>query len=124
MSAVFQIFDYISWACLVSGGLFCIIGGIGILRLPDFYCRTHGATITDTLGAGLMLVGLLFQSVQLMFTTDGQWIPDAWLVTVKLLFVGLFILLTSPTSGHALVKAAHADGVSWIQEGDDDAITE
>ena len=124
MTALFQVFDYISWACLGSGGLFCIIGGIGLFRLPDFYCRTHGATITDTLGAGLMLAGLLFQSVQLMFTADGQWVPDAWLVTVKLLFVGLFILLTSPTAGHALVKAAHADGVSWTHGEDDDAITE
>ena len=119
MSTVFEICDYASWFCLMLGGLFCIIGGIGLLRLPDFYCRTHGATITDTLGAGLILLGLLFQSVHYLFDAQGNWQTDAWLIPVKLLFVGAFILCTSPTSGHALVKAAHADGVSWVQEGDD-----
>ena len=121
MTALYPVFDVISYVCLVAGGIFCIIGGIGLLRLPDFYTRTHGASITDTMGAGLMILGLCFQAVQLMFNENG-WVPDAWLVLVKLLFIGLFILLTSPTSGHALVKAAHADGIKWEGE-DDDAIS-
>jgi multicomponent Na+:H+ antiporter subunit G len=119
MTTIFEICDYISWFCLILGSIFCIIGGVGLLRLPDFYCRTHGATITDTLGAGLILLGLLVQSVHYLFDAQGNWQTDAWLIPVKLLFVGAFILCTSPTSGHALVKAAHADGVSWVQEGDD-----
>ena len=53
--------DGSSWICLVVGSLFAIIGGIGIVRLPDFYSRMHGAGITDTMGAGLVLVGLMFQ---------------------------------------------------------------
>ena len=122
MTSLYEVFDYISWACLVLGGIFCIIGVIGLIRLPDFYCRTHGASITDTMGAGMITLGLLFQAVQMMFDLEGNWIPDAWLVAVKLVFIGLFILFTSPTSGHALVKAAHADGVSW-EEGDDDAVS-
>ena len=122
MTGLYPIFDIISYVCLVAGGLFCIIGGIGILRLPDFYTRTHGASITDTMGAGLMILGLSFQAVQLMFNENG-WVPDRWLVLVKLLFIGLFILLTSPTAGHALVKAAYADGLCGQGE-DDDAISE
>ena len=60
-----------SWALLVSGALFCVISGIGVLRLPDFYSRTHGASIGDTMGAGLIVLGLLLQS-------------DHWSVGVKL----------------------------------------
>ncbi|MGC6415658.1 MAG: monovalent cation/H(+) antiporter subunit G [Bradymonadia bacterium] len=123
MTTVFEVFDYLSWFGLVAGGFFCVVGGIGLLRLPDFYCRTHGATITDTLGAGLILFGLFFQAAKLMVDGQGNWVPDAWVVGVKVLFIGLLILLTSPTSGHALVKAAYADGTRW-QEGDSDALSD
>jgi multicomponent Na+:H+ antiporter subunit G len=102
------VLDIISWVLLVSGGLFCIIGGIGIIRLPDFYTRTHGASITDTLGAGLMLAGLGVQT--LPHFMDGD-----WLILVKLMAIAAFLLITSPTSGHALVKAAYARGVRWNQ---------
>lgn len=110
-----MVLDMLSWVFLVSGAVFCVIGGIGIIRLPDFYTRTHGASITDTLGAGLMLVGLMFQA-------GGAAQP--WLVVSKLVFILLFILVTSPTSGHALVKAASARGVRWDdnEEGGSDAL--
>lgn len=91
--------DVVSGVVLMLGCFFCIVGGIGILRLPDFYARTHAASITDTMGAGLVLLGLALQA-------DGE-----WLVISKLVFIGLFLLVTSPTSGHALVKAAFAEGV-------------
>ena len=90
--------DVASWVFLVAGVVFCVIGGVGLLRLPDLYTRTHAATITDTLGAGLILVGLMFQG-------------GLSLITVKLVFVLVLLYLTSPTSAHALVKAAAAEGV-------------
>ena len=82
-------FDIVSWICLVVGPIFCIIGAVGLLRLPDFYARTHAAGITDTLGAGLVILGLIFQAG---FT----------LVSVKLVFIMAFISvsythLTLPT---------------------------
>lgn len=103
-----MVVDIISWVLLVSGGLFCVIGGVGIIRLPDFYTRTHGASITDTLGAGLMLAGLGVQT--LPHFMDGD-----WLILVKLVAIAAFLFITSPTSGHALVKAAYARGVRWDQ---------
>ena len=117
MGSLWTTIDIVSWIALVSGALICIVGGIGLLRLPDFYCRTHGASITDTLGAGLILFGLVMQSSHYMFKND-VWQPDAWIIAVKLVFIGLFILLTSPTSGHALVKAAYADGLKWETSDD------
>ena len=101
-----MVLDIVSWVLLVSGGLFCIIGGVGIIRLPDFYTRTHGASITDTLGAGLMLAGLGVQTVPHFMDGD-------WLILVKLVAITIFLFITSPTSGHALVKAAYARGVRW-----------
>lgn len=90
--------DIASWALLVSGGLFVIVGGIGVLRLPDIYTRIHGASITDTLGAGLVLAGLMIQGG---FT----------LVTAKLVLIFLFLFFTSPTSSHALAQTALSAGV-------------
>lgn len=90
--------DIISWACLLLGSFFCIVGGLGLLRLPDFYSRMHGGGITDTLGAGLILVGLMVQ---------GGWS----LITVKLVLILLLLLLTSPTGTHAVARAAFASGL-------------
>ena len=102
--------DALSWVCLTAGGLFCIVGGIGLLRMPDFFTRVHAASVTDTLGAGLVLVGLVLQA--------------GWtLIAVKLIFIGLLILFTSPAATHALAKAALARGVKPLladeSRGDD-----
>ena len=70
--------------------------------MPDFYARTHAASITDTIGAGFVLVGLGFQCFGL-----------SWIIPAKLAMVAVLLLLTSPTAGHALVKAAAAHGVRF-----------
>ena len=90
--------DVLSWACLVAGGAFCVIGAVGLLRMPEFFARIHAASVTDTLGAGLILAGLALQAG---FT----------LVTVKLAMIGVLILFTSPTATHALAKAGLARGL-------------
>ncbi len=90
--------DIASWVLLVAGGGFCIVGGLGLLRLPDVYARMHAAGITDTLGAGLILAGLMLQGG---FT----------LVTVKLFLILVFLLYTSPTSTYALANAAYRRGL-------------
>ena len=43
--------DALSWACLLAGGFFCVLGAVGLLRMPDFYTRVHAASVVDTLGA-------------------------------------------------------------------------
>ena len=90
--------DTISWVCLVVGGLFCIIGAIGMLRMPDFYTRMHAASVIETLGAGLILFGLMLQA-------------GLTLVAVKLLMVGVLILFVSPTATHALARAGIVRGL-------------
>ncbi len=90
--------DIVSWVMLVAGGLFVVVGGVGLLRLPDVYTRMHAASIGDTLGMGLILAGL---AVQGGFT----------LVTAKLALVFLFMFFTSPTATHALAQTALSAGV-------------
>lgn len=81
-----------------AGGLFCIVGAVGMLRMPDFFTRMHAASVIETLGAGLVLVGLMLQA-------------GLTLVTVKLLIVGALIFFASPTATHALARAALARGL-------------
>ncbi len=90
--------DGVSWLCLLAGGFFCLVGAAGLLRMPDFYTRMHAASVIDTLGAGLILLGLMLQA--------------GWtLVAVKLLMVGLLIFFASPTATHALARAAMLRGL-------------
>ena len=51
--------DLLSWVCLLAGGVFPVIGGIGLIRMPSLFTRMHAASVTDTLGAGLILLGLV-----------------------------------------------------------------
>lgn len=85
--------DIASWILLLAGGFFLLTGGIGVLRLPDLFTRFHAAGITDTLAAGLILLGLIVQ-------TGFSW------VSVKLALIYGFLFLTSPVATHALAKAA------------------
>lgn len=85
--------DVVSWVCLIGGGFFCIVGGIGLIRMPDFYTRMQAASLTETLGAGLILLGLLIHA-------------GLTLIGAKIVMVGLLIFFTSPTATHALAKAA------------------
>jgi len=52
----------VSWALLLAGSAFCIVGAYGMIRMPDFYTRMHAASVIDTLGAGLLLAGMILQA--------------------------------------------------------------
>ncbi|MDP4994432.1 MAG: monovalent cation/H(+) antiporter subunit G, partial [Burkholderiaceae bacterium] len=57
-----EVLNVISWLSLAIGGIFCVIGAIGLLRMPDFFTRMHAASVIETLGAGLILFGLIIQA--------------------------------------------------------------
>ncbi|MCW8092757.1 monovalent cation/H(+) antiporter subunit G [Alteromonas sp. ASW11-130] len=84
-----MIVDWISGAFLALGAFLSIIGGIGLHRMPDFYCRLHAVGVTDTLCSFLILCGLSFQA-------------GLSLVSAKLFFIFLFLFFTSPTSSFSL----------------------
>ena len=90
--------DIVSWICLVTGAVFGIIAGVGMIRLPDLFSRMHAAGVADTIAAGCILVGLMLQA--------------GWSINLaKLLLILAFILFTSPTATHALAKAALHGGL-------------
>jgi multicomponent Na+:H+ antiporter subunit G len=88
-----------AYALVFAGALFCLIGAIGVLRFPDVYSRMHSAGVTDTLGALLVLLGLML-------------LAGFSLAGAKLLFILAFLWMATPTATHALAKAARHGGVN------------
>ncbi len=104
--------DILSWILLVAGSTFLVIGGIGLIRLPDLYARMHAVGIIDTLGAALLLIGLALQA-------------GLTLVTIKLFLILLFLLFTCPTATYALANAAYRSGLQPLldKKGDESSKT-
>ena len=90
---------------LLIGALFCFLGALGLLRMPDVYNRIQAGTKAVTLGTLCLLIGVGFEN------------PGWW---PKLLVVGLFVLLTNPIGSSTLARAFHRAGVPvWQQEKDE-----
>jgi len=92
------IFHLIAVPFMLVGLLFFFGCVVGLIRFPDFYTRMHAASVIETPGAGLILLGLLFQAG---FTQ----------VAAKLVVIGLLIFFASPTATHALARAALERGL-------------
>ena len=90
--------DILSWLCIAAGLFFILTGTIGILRMPDVFTRLHAAGMTDTMGAGFLILGMCFQA-------------GLSLLALRLALVYAFILVTSPISTHALARASLSGGV-------------
>ncbi len=100
---------------LMLGGVFFLtVSAFGLLRLPDFYTRTHAVGKSETLGTILLLSGLA--------------VYNGWeLSTVKILFIIFFALIANPTATHAIARAALRTGLKpWTLEkqanGEDEGI--
>lgn len=92
------VLDIASWILLSLGGIFVFIGGLGALRMPDLYTRMHAASVTDSMGAVLVITGIILQAG---FT----------LASIKLTAILLFLLVTAPTASNALASAAILSGI-------------
>ena len=78
-----------------------LIGSLGLIRLPDVFCRIHAVGMIDTAGASFIILGMVIYEG---FT----------LVTVKLLFIGIFLFFTSPIATHAVDQVAHMMGLEPV----------
>ncbi len=98
-------------AVLIATGILVLaFGVIGILRLPDFYTRMHAAGKTDSLGAVLVVLGFALYNGQSLALAD-------ILVSLKILFIAVFIFIASPTATHAIMQTAIALGVKpWSKK--------
>jgi len=90
--------NFLCWILIISGSFFVIVGAFGTYRFPDFWSRLHAASITDSAGVILLLIGMGVYS-------------GLTLITFKLLVIGLFLFITGPTSTHAVANAALVSGL-------------
>lgn len=95
----------------ILGLIFFLGTAVGMVRFPDFYTRMHAAGKGDTLSTMLMLAG--FGLVMMEDFSLGS-----WLLLLKILGIVLFILITTPTSSHALMRAAFEDDEMPLGEKD------
>jgi multicomponent Na+:H+ antiporter subunit G len=93
--------DIVSGALLLFGGFFVMVGGIGLLRMPDFYTRMHAGSVTETLGTMLIILGLMLQA-------------GLDLASFKLFTILLFLLFTGPVSAYAMANAANISGLKPV----------
>jgi multicomponent Na+:H+ antiporter subunit G len=93
--------DVLAGVLIVGGGIFVVIGAIGLNRMPDVFTRMHATSVSDTLGVGLMIAGMM---VEAGFS----------LVSARLLFLLLFLWFTGSVATHALARAALAAGVKPV----------
>ncbi len=93
-----MVIDLLSWACILLGSFFTIVGAVGLVRMPEVFTRMHAASVTDTLGVGFLILGM---SLQAGFS----------LVTLKLVFLLALFLFTGPVVTHALAQVCLHEGI-------------
>ncbi len=96
--------DLVAIALILAGLFFLIVAAIGMLRLPDVFTRSHALSLTDSLGAFLVLVGLaIYQGFSLNL--------------LKILVVLALLYLLNPVISHATIRAALRSGLKpWVRE--------
>ncbi len=92
-----EFYNYLVGVLIVIGAAFALVAAVGLVRLPDFYSRTHAASKAGTLGACVVLIALS------IYTDDAS-------VTTRALAGVVFFLLTAPISAHLLARAAYIAG--------------
>ena len=86
--------EIFSWVFILLGSFLILVGSIGLIRLPDFWSRLHGASIADTGGVLFLLIGMMIQA------------GSIW-IFLKLVAIGIFLFVSSPTASHAIANAAY-----------------
>ncbi|MCH8475154.1 MAG: monovalent cation/H(+) antiporter subunit G [Opitutales bacterium] len=92
-----SILQGIGWVLIALGLLTMFVGSLGLIRLPDFYTRSHAASMVDTTGIIILLLGLVF----LIGPSQAG---------LKLLIGVVFVILSNPVAIHALARAAFRSG--------------
>ncbi len=82
---------------LTLGGIFALIGAIGLLRLKSFYARMHAPTMGATLGTGCVLVASMLVSSTVTHRT-----------VFHELLIAAFLAMTAPVTAILLLRAARS----------------
>ncbi len=97
--------NIISSILIFTGVFFFAVGVTGLLRLPDVYTRLHATTKCDTLGVGLVLMGLVLQGDLVIAT--------------KLIIIIVLLWIANPTAGHVIARAAYNSGIPMVKDSFD-----
>ncbi|MCI0576337.1 MAG: monovalent cation/H(+) antiporter subunit G [Chloroflexi bacterium] len=92
--------DILVLLCYLGGLFFNLAGVVGIIRLPDIYCRLHSSSKNTTLGALLIAFGLAIRQFQAGEGPAG----------LKVLLIAVLVLVVTPIGSHALARAAYQNG--------------
>lgn len=95
--------EYLAAALVLGGTFFGFVATVGLLRLPDLYSRLHAASKSDTLGSVLAIAGT---AIVLGISTE----------SMKMVFLVVFLFLTSPTAAHAIARAGREQEVEPVGE--------
>lgn len=81
-----------SYVFMIIGGLFFLLGGLGVLRMPDTFNRIQAGTKATTLGAFSMLIGVFF--------ADPSWVA-------KIIVIIIFVAISNPIGSSVIAKATY-----------------
>ncbi len=95
--------EALSWFSIILGCFCVLIGSIGFIRFENFWTRLHSASVIDTGGIIFFVVGMCLQ------------LGFSW-ITLKLILIMLFMLITGPTASHAIANAAYISGLRPHEE--------
>jgi|DewCreStandDraft_4_1066084.scaffolds.fasta_scaffold12870_8 multicomponent Na+:H+ antiporter subunit G len=90
-----------SWALILLGSFFLLTGAIGLIRMPDVFTRMHALSVIDTLGVGLLALGMALQA-------------GFSLVALKLLFLVAVYFFIGPVVTHALAQACLHENIEPV----------
>ena len=93
------IVEVVSWILILLGSFFTVVGALGLVRMPEIFTRMHAASVTDTLGVGFLIFGMMLQA-------------GPSLVTLKLGFLLALFFFTAPVITHALARACLHEGIA------------
>ena len=102
-----MVLRYVSDAFVVIGIFFAFAGTVGLIRMPDAFCRMQSSTNISTLGLYGAVIGGLLKAISMI--VDGYQL--GWTMLVKIALIGLFSILANPIGGHSIAKAAYKHGV-------------
>lgn len=92
------VIDIAVWILLAIGSFFYLVGGIGLVRMPDLFTRMHATSVSETLGAGLLIIAMILAA--------------GWsLNSAKLAVILAILFFTGPVATHALAQAAITAGL-------------
>ena len=96
--------SWVAIALILAGLFFLVVAAIGMLRLPDVFTRSHAVSLTDSMGAFLVLLGLaIYQGFSMNF--------------LKILLVLALIYTLNPVISHATIRAALRSGLKpWVRD--------